>query len=296
MSSLINNNVVIVVATFQPNHELIHLCKSLSNTKVSVIVSDDASPVTSDRILREISELDFVQVVRHPRNQGIARSLNVGLDHATKTGASWLLTIDQDSELTDNYVSTITEFADSWNSLWNEQVQIGAVGAGEVLDSSGPLRYPITKINTTHGEISCTEEVIQSGTLWSVAAMNAVGGFDESLGIDAVDAAACLRLREQGYRIALAPDLVLRHRLGETRAVSIFGKTVLATGHSGERRATMMRNRLRLAPAEFRQSPKHAIRTLRRVGVNAVLGITVENNRWDKAKGSIRGLRRKSKG
>lgn len=95
---------------------------NLSNTKVFVIVSDDASPLTSDRILREICELDYVQVVRHPRNRGIARSLNVGLDHATKTGASWRITIDQDSEFTDNYVPTIIEFADSWNSLWNEQL------------------------------------------------------------------------------------------------------------------------------------------------------------------------------
>ena len=52
----------------------------------------------------------------------------------------------------------------------------------------------------------------------------------------------------------------------------------------------MVRNRLRLAPAEFAQSPKHALRTLRRVAVNTLLAITVEDDRWAKAKGSARGI------
>jgi rhamnosyltransferase len=123
-----------------------------------------------------------------------------------------------------------------------------------------------------------------------VAALTAIGGFDESLGIDAVDAAACLRLRERGFIVALAPGVRLEHRVGSARQVTLLGRTVLATGHSPQRRTTMVRNRLRLAPAEFRQSPKHAVRTLRRVGVNAVLGATVEENRWAKTKGTIRGL------
>lgn len=289
-------SVVALIATYSPGVATYELARSLTAGGTPVLVSDDSSPVTADPILRQLGELDGVRVVRHHHNRGIARSLNVGLAYATEVGATWLLTFDQDSQIDPGYIAEIVDFAESWTSLWSEEIRIGAVGAGQVMDNGGQLHYPITRIITGRGEISCTEEVIQSGTLWSVSAMNAVGGFDESLGIDAVDAAACLRLREQGYRIALAPELVVDHNLGASRPVQILGKTVLATGHSGERRATMMRNRLRLAPAEFRQSPKHAFRTLRRVGVNAVLGVTVENDRWEKAKGSIRGLRGKDKG
>jgi rhamnosyltransferase len=173
---------------------------------------------------------------------------------------------------------------------------VGAVGAGIVINASGQLKYPITQVVSSSGPVATTEEVIASGTLWNVDALLEVGGFDESLGLDAVDAAACLRLREAGYRIALAPELRMEHQLGDSRSVQLLGRTVLATGHSGERRATMMRNRLRLAPAEFKQSPKHAFRTLRRVSVNALLGATVEGDRWEKIKGSVRGLGRSTKG
>lgn len=282
-----------LIATYTPSNQVLELAQVLVSAGVPVMVSDDASPCTADPVLNQLRTMAGVDVIRHERNAGIARGLNEGLTWARNQGAQWLLTFDQDSTVDVDYVAEITSFARSHESLWNSEIHIGAVGAGRVLDESGELHYPITVVASAGVEISCTEEVIQSGTLWSVAAMTLVGGFDERLGIDAVDAAACLRLREQGYRIALAPDLELHHRLGDARAINIFGRTVLATGHSGERRATMMRNRLRLAPAEFKQSPKHAFRTLRRVSVNALLGATVEGDRWEKIKGSIKGISKK---
>ena len=116
---------------------------------------------------------------------------------------------------------------------------------------------------------------MQSGALWNVQALDRVGGFDSDLAIDAVDAAACLRLREVGFVIAVTAEVTISHNLGAARQVRLFGRTVTVTGHSRSRRASIIKNRLKLAPAEFRQSPKHALRTLRRVAVNEVLGSVV---------------------
>jgi rhamnosyltransferase len=244
-------------------------------------------------VLRDCGLVAGVIVIRHDHNEGIARGLNEGLHRARDLGCRWLLTSDQDSKFPDTYVDEISALAQSTGSLWEESVRVGAVGAGIVVNAGGQLKYPITHVAGASGPVETTEEVIASGTLWNVGALLEVGGFDESLGLDAVDAAACLRLREAGYHIVVAPELRMEHELGNSRSVQLLGRTVLATGHSGERRATMMRNRLRLAPAEFKQSPKHAFRTLRRVGVNALMGATVEGDRWGKIKGSIRGLRGK---
>ena len=276
-SGTVDKSVVAVVPTFRPDAiELIGLVSSLQAQGIRVLVTDDASPCTADPALRDVQSLG-VDVARHRHNRGIARGLNDGLAFAVARGAVWLLTIDQDSSLPPDYVSALR--AASTDGL-------GVIGAEIISDASGDVRYPTTQ---SDGHLT-TEEVFQTGSLWSVAALTAIGGFDESLGIDAVDAAACLRLRERGFIVALAPGVRLEHRVGAARQVTLLGRTVLATGHSPERRTTMVRNRLRLAPAEFRQSPKHAIRTLRRVGVNAVLGATVEENRWAKTKGTIRGL------
>lgn len=273
----VDESVVAVVPTFRPEaDELNSLVASLQAQGISVLVSDDASPCTSDPALREVESLG-VDVVRHRHNRGIARGLNDGLAFAVAHGATWLLTVDQDSSLPPDYVAAL---------LAASTDGVGVIGAEIISDASGDVRYPTTQ---SDGHLA-TEEVFQTGSLWSVAALTAIGGFDESLGIDAVDAAACLRLRERGFIVALAAGVRLEHRVGAARQVTLLGRTVLATGHSPERRTTMVRNRLRLAPAEFRQSPKHAFRTLRRVGVNAVLGATVEENRWAKTKGTIKGL------
>lgn len=273
--------VMTVIPTYRPAPGLQALVGVLSHQS-PVIVADDASPVTSDALLRNLAAIPGVTVVRHDSRRGIAQGLNSGLFTARDAGAEWLLTIDQDTVVPADYIDRLLEFA----KVACGMERIGAVGAGEIHDASGPLRF------STHesGGIALTEELIQTGTMWSVGALTAIGGFDESLGIDAVDAAACVRLRRAGYSLALAPNVSIEHSLGSARSVQILGRTVLATGHSPERRTTMVRNRLRLLPEELAVSPVQGLRSLRRLVVNTALAVSVEEDRWAKAKGSIRGL------
>lgn len=275
--------VVGVVPSFRPDDtDLVNLVRALRGQGIRVVVADDASPCTADNVLATCSA-EGAEVVRHDTRRGIARSLNDGLRAAGE--ASWLLTVDQDSVVPAGYVSRLLEAArEAVDALGPHAV--GAVGAAGIDDPTATLHYPTRQLSG----LLVTEEVLQSGTLWSVPALRAIGGFDESLGIDAVDAAACVRLRASGRRIVLAPGVVLGHRVGDGRPVRLLGRTVLASGHSAERRTTIIRNRLRLAPEEFRQSPLHAFRTLRRVAVGTLLAVTVEDERWAKAKASVRGL------
>ena len=219
-----------------------------------------------------------VTVLRNERNGGIARSLNQALRVAQQAGASWILAVDQDSSLASGYPGSLLAAATA--------PSIGVVGAEVIADASGDLRYPAR----WQGGLLVTEEVFQTGSLWSVAALRSVGGFDESLGMDAVDAAACLRLREAGYLVTLAPGTRLAHRVGEARQVTLLGRQVVVSNHGPERRGGILRNRLRLAPAEFRQSPVHAFRTVRRVIVQSTLAITVEDNRLAKASAIAKAL------
>jgi rhamnosyltransferase len=275
-------SVLSVVPTYRPTESVTALVTALAE-QTNVVVSDDASPCTADPILHSLESIPPVTVMRHQHNAGIARGLNDGVAAALIAGATWLLTVDQDTVLPAGYVDALTSVA---TSLVSSGVPLGAIGAQVIADASGSMTYP-TRIE---GGAVVTEEIIQTGSLWSVAALAEFGGFDESLGIDAVDAAACLRLRERGMVVAVAPGLSLSHSIGAARSISMFGRSVMVTGHSPKRRTTMLRNRLRLFPAEFKQSPTHAFRTLRRVGVNQTLGLFVENGRWAKAKGTIRGL------
>jgi len=230
-----------------------------------VIVSDDASPCTFDALLAEVARKDQVTVLRHSTNVGIARGLNDGWRFAQETQAPWLLTVDQDSIVSMHYVGELLGVA---NEIVQAGMKVGVVGAETVLDKSGPMTYPSNLL----GSLMVTEEVIQSGSLWSVTAISSTLGFDEHLGNDAVDAAACLGLRERGYLIALAPGLSFHHRIGAATQRRLLGRNVIVTHHSEVRQRAMLKNRLQLLPREARQSPRHAVRTIRRVTVNQAMG------------------------
>ena len=157
------------------------------------LVVDDGS--------RDPSYLDRVaaagaRTLLHPENRGIARSLNDGLAFAGEHGVPWLLTVDQDTTLPVGYVDSLLAAADP---------RVGVIGAEIIGDVGGDLRYPCRDV----GGHLVTEEVFQTGSLWSVNALRTIGGFDEGFGIDAVDAAACLGLREAGFAVVLAPGVRL---------------------------------------------------------------------------------------
>lgn len=277
-------SIAAVVPTYRPDPaDVLSLVDALIESDVPLVVADDASPCTAEPVLREIAGRG-VAVIRHTHNAGIARSLNAGLRSARAAGATWLLTVDQDSVLPEGYVAGLQRAIAEATARLGPRV--GAVAAARVDDDSGAFGYPARMV----AGVATTPEVIQTGTAWRVDALEAVGGFDESFGIDAVDAAACVRLRASGRVIVIAPELSIRHRVGHARAIRFLGRTVLATGHAPHRRMTMVRNRLRLAPEEFAQSPRHAMRTLRRLAVNILLAVTVEDDRWAKAKSSAKGL------
>jgi len=278
-------NVHAVVATYRPGTNLCQLTRSLRQEHLEVSIVDDASPCTYDHVFRSCQSDQNVAVFRHKKSEGIARSLNIGMQAAKQHEAQWLLTLDQDSSLAPKYVLAAKHFL---HQISISDLSIGACGAAIVADANGVnLRYPVYH----ESGFTLTHEVIQSGTFWLMSALDAIGGFDETLRMDAVDAAACLRMREMGYRSALIPNLTLHHSIGNAQTYRLFGRDVMVTGHSSERRTTMLRNRLKLFPAEFRQSPRHAMRTIRRVAINQGLGLVTETDRAAKAKGSLRGLR-----
>lgn len=268
-------SVAAVIPGYQPDVEmLLALVRTISGDGIPVLVVDDGSP---DATYLERVAASGATTVLHGSNTGIARSLNDGLFFAQECGAEWLLTVDQDTVVPAGYVSALLEASTG---------PVGVVGAETIGDASGDFHYPARVV---HGRL-LTEEVFQTGSLWRVDVLANLGGFDERLGMDAVDAEACLRLRENGYAVALAAGTRLGHRLGATRRVKVLGHSVAATGHSPARRESMVRNRLRLLPREFHQSPAHAIRTIRRLVMNVALAITIEDDRWEKAKASARGL------
>jgi len=284
-------DVLAVVPTFRPGPRLIELLTALtqdSSPVTSVLISDDASPCSFDAVLRGIANSSRVRVVRHTRNAGIARGLNEGLAAAAALDAAWLLTVDQDSAIEPGTLAALVHTA---VDVRTTHPTVGVLAPGRIDDAAGTLAVPGAPWQ--RGLLSAWE-VMQSGALWSVPALRAIGGFDASLGMDGVDASACLGLREAGYLVLVDPALTIGHQVGDptrSRTVRIFGHSSAHTAHGPRRRTSMIQARIRLFPREWRQSPGNALRTLRRVAVSAGITIALERDRWAQAQASMRGVR-----
>ncbi len=159
-----SEELLVVVPTFRPGIDVVAKLEQIAGT-ARVLVVDDGSPCTVDPALRDISNIPNVTLRRFPANVGIARSLNLGLSEASASGAKWLLTIDQDSRIEADYPRISVAEA---TSAQESGVRVGALGAGHVLDVSGPINYPTFSIESEGRTFHATHEVLLSGTLWNV--------------------------------------------------------------------------------------------------------------------------------
>ena len=260
-----DRSLVAVVPTYKVTSISLPLIEGLTRECPTLIV-DDCSPCTSDSVLMTASNLG-AKVLRMPDRSGIARSLNLGLEFANEVRASWLLTVDQDTTVSEHHIEDALGFL---NSDMGRHLRIGALGAARIRVDG----HEIDVINDPCEETRDVPELIQSGTFWNVQAMTSLGGFSDTLGMDGIDAEACLRMRESGYRVLALNALEIIHEIGNTRVRRILGRDVHVTHHSRTRLNAMVANRLRLFPRELRQSPAHALRTVRRVTINYLLSAT----------------------
>lgn len=155
--------------------------------------------------------LDIPNVYYIPldENYGIAKALNTGFTFAKKHGFSWVLTMDQDSMLSQNMLAEYTKFI----NVSHQKIGIVCPLIQVYRDEKVLLQDSYVQVN----------EALTSGSLINMEAYDAAGGFLEKLFIDEVDFEFCWHIRSLGYHIYQLNNVVMQHQLGETKEYKIFG-------------------------------------------------------------------------
>ena len=258
-------DVVAVIVSFHPDVQaLARLVDTLCGQTGAVVVVDNASP--------SLPELPpAVQLIRLPRNLGVAAAQNAGLQAAQRLGARFALLLDQDSlpapDMTDQLLAT-------WRSATAQGLRVGAVGP-RIVDPQGRSegfvifgggRYRALPADEGQVWMRC-DMLIASGTLLPLDVVNEVGAMAEPLFIDKVDTEWSLRAASRGYLLLGAPRALLHHRLGlRERRLWFFGWRLLAQ-HAPFRYYYMVRNGLLL-----RRLP-HAHAAWRRADLRQLLSL-----------------------
>ncbi len=136
--------------------------------------------------------------------------------------------------------------------------------------------------------------VINSMSVWRVAALQRIGRFNEGLAIDHVDTEYCLRARALGLAVHVNGSHEFAHAIGQRRKYRILGRELQAGGHSPARRWMIARNTVWLARDWCWREPAFAALCLARLVYEAVGVSMVEPHKatklWALLRGAASGL------
>jgi glycosyltransferase involved in cell wall biosynthesis len=147
-------------------------------------------------------------------NSGLAKAYNTTLRWASERGSDWLLTLDQDTTVPEDFFvamaraaadssryagvgAIVPQIASEGKQLSPNRFQFGAV----------PRWYP-------EGYVGVPGEPVfafNSGAMLKVAALEQVGGYDPRFWLDDSDAMIFSRLHEHGKRVYIAGDIQVQH-------------------------------------------------------------------------------------
>jgi GT2 family glycosyltransferase len=175
----------------------------------------DNSPVA-----QEVPALPIpTQYISDPSNPGLAAAYSAGLQLAGEEAADWLLLLDQDTLLTETYLTEVvssTQLAgdDQFDAIVPKLVEDGTVLSPHLTIT---LRHPKPVDITTHGISTELLHPYNSGAVLRVKAVQEMKGFPEGFSLDYLDHATFRRLQSRGGKIFVM-QAILQHKLSTNRA------------------------------------------------------------------------------
>ncbi|MDE1163311.1 MAG: glycosyltransferase family 2 protein [Acidobacteriaceae bacterium] len=159
---------------------------------------------------------DFHGIYQHDgQNAGLAARYNDALARAKEQNAEWLMLLDQDTQLTVEYLAEALAVP----ARYATQPEVVAVvphlvSRGRILSPHHPPfpDHPLTTDPASVGPLHPAFWTFNSGALLRVAALEAIGGFPREYWLDYLDHATMYRLKQNGGTVAAMP-VSLEHDL-----------------------------------------------------------------------------------
>jgi SAM-dependent methyltransferase len=124
--------------------------------------------------------------------------------------------------------------------------------------------------------------VINSMSVWRVAALQRIGAHDEWLGVDHVDSEYCIRAQRLRFNIYLHGDHEFAQSIGNRRAYKLLGHELQSGGHSAQRRHSIGRTTTSLAFKYLPTYPAFAVLCTARLLYEGVGILMVEDEKLAK--------------
>lgn len=270
MAQLPNSNTLCaIITTYRPGAALIQCVHSIRPQVGRIIIVDDGD--SQDNVVKLhawFEGIEAMTILHQPNNLGIAAALNRGVEQARKYGHKWLLSLDDDSIPNSDMVSRLC-----WHlAQLQSQGRIGCLGMGWHREEAPLEASRLPRWREKRG-------IITSGSLFSLAAFEVVGGFREEFFIDCVDYDFCLRLRARGYRVIQILEHGFQHSLGVSKQHRLLGLTIYTYSHDPQRLYYLFRNSVVLALEHVCADPLYSCAVIK-----GLAGKLLEQMLWEPQK------------
>jgi hypothetical protein len=252
----------IVVLSWNGREDTLACLRSLATVEwpgLRLICVDNGSADGSAEAVR--TEFPDVTLIENGRNLGFAGGNNVGIRAALEHGADWVLLVNNDATLAPDTVRELDRVS-------RERPRAGILG-GKVLFAEPPhdVWFAGQRFNPAIGysgrprgyrkpdgprydEVLAVDRVVGACMAISAALVEAVGLFDEDLFAYVEDVDWCLRAREAGFEVLLAPSAHAWHKV----AGSSGGESASVTSmYYGARNTIVVSERHRPLPPGLRE-------------------------------------------
>ena len=209
-------SVVIVLYRMEPAQSPAFQSVTAARAMLDVAVGDiqvllwDNSPLTSDgRALPE-----GVHYFSDPGNSGLATAYNRAIEWASCNGSEWLLTLDQDTAIHDDFFVKMAAAARDSTRYAGIGAIVPQIAAGSKQLSPNYFRFGAIPQWYRPGFVGVPGEPVfafNSGAMLKVAALKQVGGYDPRFWLDDSDAMIFSKLHEHGKRVFVAGDIQVEH-------------------------------------------------------------------------------------
>lgn len=282
-----NGKICAIIVSYNIGKDIYKCFDSVIDQVNEIVIVDNASTDDTINILKDIKKkIPNVELIENKENLGIAAALSEGVKYATGKGCEWALTLDHDSEAEKDMVG---KMMDVYNNLADkEKKNIGIIAPNYEIIKGLAYKEKHPSIITT---------AITSGQLVKTDIFKKIGFYKDDLFIECVDHEFCLRALKCGFKTLLAPDAVLRQRIGLPQLHNVFGKKVVACNHSPERYYYIFRNSIYLYRNYFTVAPVWILNNMVSSIVILLKILFLEENKINKykmiLKGCVDGVRNK---
>jgi len=238
------SDICAIVTTYRPGSHLLATVEQLvSQVGRIIIVDDSGSPEIESEMRYQLSSCKTVIVLHNEKNVGLAASLNKGIKEAGDRGYSWIITLDDDSIVKQDFSSTLIE---SW-AIISRQCPLGILALSRRAES--------IRIKPDKFAWKTKRMVITSGSYFPMETFDKVGRFREEFVIDSIDVDYCFRTRAVGLQVILVEKQGMDHRLGTPRLAHLGPISIVLAEHSPLRTYYRVRNSFALLTECWKTEP-----------------------------------------